>query len=279
MTTISPGSIPPLPGAASLAGGSPTTALPAGASFADTLLTLLDRALVETPGQPDDRFAAGTMRSSVEMFDERGFFEDRAPTDQHQPESPLASDSTAPPGVPPPAFPPAETLSVLQSDPTHVPVIAPPPGPPPVAVTTPALASDLAVDGQIAIAGSTPVVPFQPGTAARAMVSGAPLPSSPAPRLRAAGMIVEDPTPQERPPRAALRRDPPALAASRVKVTLDHVDNGVAVSVVADVEPDTDTDAGSMHEAVSRMLARHGLTLSELRVTRRPGAAGQDRKD
>lgn len=276
MTTISPSPIPPFPGAASLAVGSPTTEWPAGVSFADTLLAVLDRALVETPGQKEDRFAEGTMRSSVEMFNERGFFEDRAPTEQHEPESPLASDSIEMPGVPPPTFPPGEALPLLQSDPTHIPVIVPPEVSPPVAVTTPTLASELAVDGQVAIAGPTPVS-LQPGTTGRAVVSATPPPASLAPSLRAAGMIIEDPASQERAPRASLRRDPPALAASRVTVSLDHNDNGVAVSVVADVEPDS--DAGAMHDAVSHMLARHGLVLSELRVTRRPGADGQDRKD
>lgn len=81
----------------------------------------------------------------------------------------------------------------------------------------------------------------------------------------------------EGPSQAALRRDPAAFAASQVKVSLDHHDAGVAVSVVADIDPDA--DAGAIHEAVSHLLARHGLVLSDLRVTRRPGAGGQDRKD
>lgn len=89
-------------------------------------------------------------------------------------------------------------------------------------------------------------------------------------------MPVEGSAPQEGPPRTTLRSDP-ALAASRLKVSLDHTETGVAVSVVADVEPDS--DAGAIHEKVAHMLARHGLVLSELRVTRRPGADAQDRKD
>jgi hypothetical protein len=268
MTAIAPGSMPVLAGATPSAGGASAPA--AGASFGDTLLTLLGRALVETPGEPRARFAAGTMRSSVEMFNERGFFEDRAPTDPR--DSLLASDPDQP-GAPQPTFPPLGALPILQSDPSRAPETAPPPGSQPGAVSPSILASDPAFSGQLAISGSPPVVPLRPGPAGE----GAPVLSSfPAPRLRAPGSIVDGATSADGPPRMADRRDQ-ALATSRVKVSLDHGEAGVAVTVVADGDPEG--DAGSMHEAVAHLLARHGLVLSELRVSRSPGPAGQDRKD
>ena len=70
-----------------------------GQSFAETLLALLDRALVSASETPDDRFAAGTMRPSVEQFDARGFFEDRALADRRNQQLPamgLSSDAPGP---------------------------------------------------------------------------------------------------------------------------------------------------------------------------------------
>jgi hypothetical protein len=276
MTTISFGPIQPFQGAAALADGSPMASSSAGASFADTLLALLDRALVETPGQPEDRFAGGTMKSSVEVFDEHGFFEDRAPTDRQEPESPLASGPAAAPVSQLP-FRAASALFPLQSASTNPPVTVTPEPPLQVGRAPGVLASDLAVDSQVSIADGLPVAPLEPGASEKILASAAPVSSLPAPRLRATGMMVENPTAQERLPQSSLGRNPATLAASRVRVSLDHCDAGVAVSVVADIGPDG--DAGSMHDAVSHLLARHGLVLSELRVTRRPGADGQDRKD
>ena len=52
-----------------------------------------------------------------------------------------------------------------------------------------------------------------------------------------------------------------------MSVGMDIHGDGVAVSVVSDHWSDDDGDA--LHHAVARLLARHGLVLSELRVTRR----------
>lgn len=268
MTAIAPGSMPVLAGAIPSAGGASAPA--AGVSFGDTLLTLLGRALVETPGEPRPRFAAGTMRSSVEMFNERGFFEDRAPTDLR--DTLLASDPDQP-GTPQQPSPPVGALPVLASDPSLAPGRALPPGSQPGAVPPSVLASDPAFSGQLAISGLPPVAPLRAGPAGE----GVPVLSSfAATRLGAPGSMVDGATSADGPPRMADRRDQ-ALAASRVKISLDHGEAGVAVTVVADVDPEG--DAGSMHEAVAHLLARHGLVLSELRVSRSPGAAGQDRKD
>ena len=234
------------------------------------------------------------MRCSVERFDERGFFEDRAVADPHEADALLASVPTTAPGVPQPPFPPAGSLSQLQSDPASIPdepqsalplaeslrllqsdPMAPsvehiPPASPPAVIAVRGLASDSADANQATIAGSTPI------TSLRSHVTGplAPLLIS---RPSKAVTTGDGSTSQGGAFRAAFRGDPPALASSHLKVSLDHTDTGVAVSVVADVEPDNDADA--IREAVAHMLARHGLVLSELRLTRRPGAEGQDRKD
>lgn len=267
MTAITPGPAAPFAGAAKQPSG--TSGPAAGVSFADTLVTLLDRALTEQPGQPPARFASGTMRTSVERFDERGFFEDRAATGQGDPL--LASDSDQPAAALPPVPPPG-ALPVLASDPSRPPEpsIGTQPGP----VAWSGLASDPALSGQLAIGGSPAAIPLRPGALAGGAPSLSPA-SSPMPPLRAAEALVEGGASTDGPPRIAVRDQ--ALAASRVKVSIDHGEAGVAVTVVADTEPEG--DAGSMHEAVARLLARHGLILSELRVSRSPGAAGQDRKD
>jgi hypothetical protein len=263
MTAISPGAPGPFATAASHASGAPGPA--SGASFAHTLVTLLDRALAELPDRPPARFAAGTMRGSVERFNERGFFEDRAATARHDPA--LASESDQP-GAPQPPVPPPGVLPVLASDPSRAAESSP--GTPPDPVAPSGLASDPVLSGQLTIGGSPAIAPPRPGVAA----GGAPsLASSPIPRLSAAGALAEDTASPSGPPRIAVRDQ--TLAASRVKVSIDHGEAGVAVTVVADGEPEG--DAGSMHEAVAKLLARHGLVLSELRVSR--SGAGQDRKD
>lgn len=276
MTAISAGPTPPAVGPMAPANGAPATAA-SGGSFADTLLALVDRAIVEAPGAPDDRFASGTMRSAVEAFNQRGFFEDRAATDPRDPAASLASESPGvPEGGPQPASPPA-TLPPLQSDPLAPPLDRIPPVSPPVTLPVGILASDPGAGDRTATAGSSTAgsrpsaVPYgSPG-------ASVPLASSPRPRVGALETTLEGSASPEGPGQAALRRDAGAFATSRVKVSLDHHDAGVAVSVVADLDPDADT--GAIHEAVSHLLARHGLVLSDLRVTRRPGGGGQDRKD
>jgi len=265
MTAITPGPAAPFAGIAPQAAATPGPA--SGASFADRLVTLVDRALVEQPGRPSARFAAGTMRASVEPFNERGFFEDRAATARHDPA--LASEPGQP-GVPPPPLPPPGALPVLASDPSRAPEL--PSGTPPGPAVPSGLASDPVLSGQLTIGRSAAVAPFRPGATAG---GEPPLASSPIPRPDAAGTLAEDAVSPGGPPRIAVRDQ--TLAASRVKVSIDHSEAGVAVTVVADGEPEG--DAGSMHEAVAKLLARHGLILSELRVSRSPGVAGQDRKD
>jgi hypothetical protein len=130
------------------------------------------------------------------------------------------------------------------------------------------------LSGQLAIGGSPTVAPLLPGAIAGVAPSLASSPSL-VPRRGADGALAEEAASPGGPPRIAVRDQ--ALAASRVKVSIDHGEAGVAVTVVADGEPEG--DAGPMREAVARLLARHGLILSELRVSRSPGAAGQDRKD
>lgn len=267
MTAIAPGP------AASFAGASPQiSAAPgpaSGASFADTLVTLVDRALVEQSGRPPARFAAGTMRCSVERFNERGFFEDRAATARHDPA--LASEQDQP-GVPQPQVPPSGALPVLASDPSRAPVLSS--GRQSGSGASSGLASDPALDGQLTIGGSSAAAMPPSGAAVGGVPSLAWSPS-PFPRLNSAGVLAEDTALSGGPPRIAVRDQ--ASAASRVKVSIDHGDAGVAVMVVADGEPEA--DASLMHEAVAQLLARHGLVLSELRVSRSSGAAGQDRKD
>lgn len=267
MTAITPGPAAPFAGTAAQPSGASRSA--SGASFADTLVTLVDRALVEQSGRPPARFAAGTMRGSVERFNERGFFEDRAATARHDPA--LASESDQP-GVPQPPVPPPGALPVLASDPSRAP--EPPSGTQPGSGASSGLASDLVLGEQLAIGGSPAVAPLRPGAAAGGAPGLASSPS-PVPRLSAAGVLAEDAASPGGAPRIAVRDQ--TLAASRVRVSIDHGEAGVAVTVVADGEPEG--DAGSMHEAVAQLLARHGLVLSELRVSRSPGAAGQDRKD
>jgi len=270
MTAIAPGAPAPFAGAAPQASGASGPA--SGASFADTLVTLLDRALIEQPGGPPARFAAGTMRGSVEQFNARGFFEDRAPTDRRDP---LLASEPGQIDVPQPPLPPPGPLPVLASDPSRALEMDPSPGSQPAPVASSLLASDAVLGGQLTIGGASRVAQVRSAAAGEGATL-LPLASSPGPRLRAAGsMAAEGAASPDGAPRAAVRDQ--ALAASRVKVSIDHGEAGVAVTVVADAEPEG--DAGSMHEAVAKLLARHGLVLSELRVSRSPGAAGQDRKD
>ncbi len=272
MTAISANHLPPAVGPMTPASGTPA-ATASGGSFADTLLALLDRAIVEAPGAPEGRFASGTMRSSVEPFNQRGFFEDRAATDPRDPGASLAS---GPGGVPQPASPPA-TLPTLQSHSLAPPLVRIPPVSPPVALPVGILASDPGAGDGTEAAGSS-AAGSRPSPAAYGPPGASiPLASLAMPGVGALETTLEASASPEGPSQAALRRDPAALAASSVKVSLDHHDAGVAVSVVADIDPDD--DPGAIHEAVSHLLARHGLVLSDLRVTRRPGAGGQDRKD
>ena len=267
MTAITPSPAVPFLGNPPQASGAPVPA--SGASFADTLVTLIDRALLEQPRQPSGRFAAGTMPASVERFNEHGFFEDRAATARHDPA--LASEQDQP-GVPQPQVPPPGALPMLASDPSRAP--EPPSGTQPGSGASSGLASDPALDGQLTIGGSSAAAMPSSGTAVGGVPSLASS-TSPFPRLNAAGVLAEDTALSGGPPRIAVRDQ--ASAASRVKVSIDHGDAGVAVTVVADGEPEA--DASLMHEAVAQLLARHGLVLSELRVSRSSGAAGQDRKD
>ncbi len=269
MTAILPGRPGPFAAAASHASGAPGPA--SGASFAETLVTLLDRALIEQPGRPPARFASGTMRGSVERFNERGFFEDRAPAERRDP---LLASESGQPNAPQAASPPLAALHVLASDPSRAPEMDPLPGSQPGTAASSVLASDPVLGDQLPTGGSAPGAPLPPGAAA-GRVPVLPSTSSLMPRLRAAAPQVDGSALPDGPPRAAVRDQ--ALAASRFKVSVDHGEAGVAVTVVADAEPEG--DAASMHEAVARLLARHGLVLSELRVSRSPGAAGQDRKD
>jgi len=272
MTAISANPMPPTVEPLSSATGSPAGT--ASGSFADTLLAVLDRAIADTPGALADRFASGTMRSSVERFNERGFFEDRLASDPRDSGPSLASGSGAVPGVPQPTSPPV-LHPLLQSDPLAPPPVRLPPASPPVALPIGVLASDPGTGEPLTAAGSHASGSRPPVLANSQTGTIVPLASMPGGRL--AGAIIDAPALPEGPARAALHRDPAALAASRVKVSLDHREAGVAVSVVADI--DSDADAGAIHEAVSHLLARHGLVLSDLRVTRRPGAGSQDRKD
>ena len=202
MTAISANPMPPAAEPVSSGSGAPASGA-AGGSFADTLLAVLDRAIADTPGASADRFASGTMRSSVERFNERGFFEDRATSD---PGASLASGSgAAPGGVPQPASPTA-MHPLLQSDPLAPPLVQIPPASPPVALPVGMLVSDPGASDQLAAAGSRAI-----GSRPSAMADsppGAIVPLASVPIVGATSRTAEGPASPEGPARAVLHRDP-----------------------------------------------------------------------
>lgn len=62
---------------------------------------------------------------------------------------------------------------------------------------------------------------------------------------------------------------------STLSVTLGQGDEGAIVSVIGG--SDGPADEERLHHTVARMLARHGLTLGQLRIARRPSGEGRQR--
>ncbi|HEX4695794.1 hypothetical protein [Sphingomonas sp.] len=231
-----------------------------GPSFADMLASVLDRALTGGDGGSDDRLPGSTMRSSVEMFDQHGFFAGVAPPVPGTADAPdrprLVSDLprsqpvSSPIQLPITAISPSGAAAVTEQETSSIASAAlPERSAAESASAAPAVVAARSEPG--AIEATAVPVPLA--------VSRGRLPGSPKPTLPAAG-------------RTAPNR-PASEAASRVKVAIDRTDAGVAVSVTADAG--ATIDHGAVHEAVAQMLARHGLVLSELRVNRRGGPDAQ----
>lgn len=210
-----------------------------GPRFADLLL---GRAL-SGDGHP---FGSGTMRSNVEAFGAHGFFDGSVPvagSTEAVPQAearPTADDcdprAAADGGETGPIIP-EPTRSGSGPAPGRSPGCAPPPAD---AERSPAF---VAVPQEI-----QPSVP-EPFAAAAVATDG-----------------EMEPVPPARPvaPRARATQ-----AAATLKVSLAADGAGAAVSVLGDVRETR------LHQAVSRLLARHGLVLRGLRVTRIPSAAGR----
>jgi len=214
------------------AGGAGTNA---GPSFADALVGLLDHALDQ-----------GRDRGSVEMFNEHGFFARNAAAGPRDPAL-VASDPSPVAAFPVVSVRPIETPAVAAETLLADNSIG--------SVATGPIGARLAA-GPDAMA--TPAVMATGETATRAPFAtamGRPRIADPAKPAPASGIRPKASAPE---------------AASRLKVAIDHGAGGVSVSVTTDAEDAVD-DAG-VRDAVSRMLARHGLVLSELRVNRRAGA-------
>lgn len=230
------------------------------APFDQTLLDLLDQQLSQRGG--DQRpFANGTMSSTVNAFNAYGFFDGSAPLSPLGgpavlPKTVLASEAPGLGDPPPPDGPPSR-FPLLASE---MPVTIPPPQSgsiDPVGTLSARLASALPP----AQAPSSPVTGH---------AEGVPPPTKSALRSEPAATANRVVRPAG-PPRAASGRSSDKTDGARISVGMDLRHDGVAVSVVSDHWSGDDGDA--LHTAVARLLARHGLVLSELRVTRR-GTAG-----
>ena len=221
----------------------------AGESFGDTLLAMLDRALM-TPvdDQPSATLPGGTMRSNVEVFNEHGFF-DRNATIVASALPPVDAPTAM---VPPPIAPPAALAGTV----THAaPTAADAPG---------SLSASHASDFPVPLDTHQPLASARPRPLIRPARAGSVIVRP----LTASIAGLDDGEATQVAHAAAKRAAAAPQSASRLRVTLDHGEAGVAVSVTTDV--DQADDHSGIRDAVSQMLARHGLVLSELRVTRRP---------
>jgi len=234
------------------------------APFDQTLVDLLDQQLSGRGG--DQRpFGNGTMPSTVNAFNAYGFFDGSAPL------SPLGGPAVLP-------------KTVLASEAPELGDRPPPDGPPsgvpllasemPVTIPSP-LPGSIDPIGTLSARLASALPPAQtPSSPATGQAEGAPPSIKPALRSESAA-TAERAAPSAGPPGAASGRSSDKTDGARMSVGMDLHHDGVTVSVVSDHWSGDDADA--LHMAVARLLARHGLVLSELRVTRR-GTAGNLRE-
>jgi hypothetical protein len=228
------------------------------APFDKTLLGLLDQQLSQRGG--DQRpFASGTMPPTVSAFNAFGFFAGSAPLGPLgdpavMPNTVLASEAPELGDPPPPAGPPSASFPLLASE---MPVTALPS--PQIGSADPIRALAIRLASSLPpVSTSSPAAAGQPSEAPPSIRLA--LQSGPVATAQRAASPAE-------PPRAAATRSPDHTDGARMSVGMDIRGDGVAVSVVSDHWSEDDGDA--LHAAVARLLARHGLVLSELRVTRR----------
>lgn len=221
---------------------------------------LIDAAL-DLPASNDRPFGGGTMRDRVEAFGAHGLLdeggskelgsgdeggdeatasagpEDRRPPAQLAPESDTGVDAAA-------GSEPEDTVRQSRTD---------------------GGGTGLSGAGGMQEAGActTEAFPASAGTAASAAPIGVADRTSSTTTDRAV-----EPGPSERPSTF----DRPERAASALQVALDAHGAEAVVSVGGSaIEPE---DGDALHEAVSRLLASHGLSLGELRATRRARRGG-----
>jgi hypothetical protein len=228
-----------------------------GARFAGALLDLLDRAL---DGRADRSFGSGTMPRSVDTFGARGFFDGSTPPASNGAVSEEGGDQ-------------AEASEDDSADVTTTGGVS-------LSPMSPLIAAGLH-EGGPAIVAAADMVPSAESLSGTAVEIAAGVPPTSEQALPASGMML--------PPAFRLDDGPvPGLASTAgssgsrlanaaartaMKVTLDRDETGVAVTVTADSAiPEGDE---ALHGAVARLLARHGLVLSELKVTRRPVPGGR----
>lgn len=232
-------------------------------SFADGLLDWAgrDRASANDDQRP---FGGGTMRSTVEAFDAQGLLDGTAPVSAGAAAHGATDGEQGQPALTPPPV-----LPIFPAEPTtHM-------GP-----TTPVAAGMGAKDASAPVDAPTGVGlrASDPPLAAAAT----PLPAGAPPALLPASLPAQSSRPAvtakaASPARPLPPRVPADRAASTLKVALDIGDNGVAVSVIGD--PLDASESPALYHAVARLLARHGLVLSELRVARRPWAGGRQQEE
>lgn len=230
-----------------------------GLPFGKTLLDLLDRQLSERDG--DQRpFASGTMPSTVTVFNAHGFFNGSAPLlpvggPAVMSKETLASGEQDSGDRPSPEEPSPPTLPLLASE-------------LPVTAISPIQSDGADPDGGLSsrLAGTLAPMSSPPSSAPEGQASEMPPWIKPA--LRSASVATRERIAGPMVPARATATPPSDKAGgARMSVGIDMSGDGVAVSVVSDHWSDDDADA--LHPAVARLLARHGLVLSELRVTRR----------
>ncbi|WP_335310200.1 hypothetical protein [Sphingomonas phyllosphaerae] len=217
-----------------------------GRSFADWLASAgPDDGLTDDAERP---FSNGTMRAAAQRFDAEGLLETGT--------VPAAGGANVEV---------LETADAVQ--------VAPPPAVAPAVATVAALAIYAALPSSpipsatVREDHAAATLPTMPVTSATHSVpvarTGMATPMVTAQPLRFAAIASE--------PAATVRRTrEPATPA--VQVTLTEAENGVTVAIAGDVA--REEEAG-VQQAVRRLLARHGLTLGDMRFVRRVGGGRQ----
>ncbi|WP_375397074.1 hypothetical protein [uncultured Sphingomonas sp.] len=252
MTAISTS---PAPGCADLTGRQ-TDLAGAGAgdvSFTHALIAILDRAIGR---RGDGAWGDPGADRRAEMFNEHGFFTALGQG------TPLPCVTTA-------ASPSGQDASAGEDlvQAAGVGNVAPPAATPATNDAVPPRSPcGVLIDG-----GSSEPTAYRPARAGPltrlAAIAATPVPIA---RVASSGDPVEPASEA-----AATRRPAPERsAASGLRVALNTTDAGVAIAVAGGEIPDGEREV--LREAVAQVLARHGLVLSELRVSEANAGARQD---